>query len=161
MIQRIQFSRTIRVAQMLFLAALLFVTANSQNRNEQGTCDLPQSIKVHTFESVSLENLMRIIPVMEAHKNSHGFIITYAGPSSSLAEAQKRADVAKRQLLEKRQWISQSGVLNSRLNTLVCGYREVPTIELWVTPVGAAPPLCSPTMAVPQTRTKRPPRRRR
>ena len=140
--------------------ALCCLTAEAQNRNDS-QCGLPQSIKVHTFESVSLENLMRMIPVMEAHKNSHGFIVMYAAPSSSLAAAQKRADAAKRQLLEKQQWINQSDVLNARLNTLVCGYREAPTTEVWVTPAGAAPPVCAPTIAVPETRPKRPLRRRR
>lgn len=161
MIKRIQFSRITRTAEILLLAALLFVSANSQNRNEQSTCDLPQSIKVHMFEIASLENLLRIIPVMEAHKNSHGFIVTYAGRFSSLAEAQRRADIAKRQLLEKRQWINQSDVLNARLNTLVCGYREAPATELWVTPVGAAPPVCAPTKAVRERRPKRQRVRRR
>ena len=147
-----------RIAALV--CALCCLSAAAQNRNDS-QCGLPQSIKVHTFESVSLENLMRIIPVMEAHKNSHGFIVTYAGRSSSLAAAQKRADVAKRQILGKQEWINQSDVLNARLNTLVCGYREAPETELWVTPAGAAPPVCAPTIAVPERQPKRPARRRR
>ena len=147
------------VSVALLVFALSLLPGQAQNRTEQ-QCARPQSIKVHSFESVSLENLVRIIPVMEAHKNSHGFIVTYAGRSSSLAEAQKRADVAKRQLLEKQQWINRSDVLNARLNTLVCGHREAPAAELWVTPVGAAPPICSPTIVVPRAEAKRPSRRR-
>lgn len=144
----------------VLVLALCCLTAAAQNRNDS-QCGLPQSIKVHSFEIISLENLKRILPVMEAHKNSHGFIVTYAGRSSSLAAAQKRADAAKRQLLEKHEWINQSDVLNARLNTLVCGYREAPETELWVTPAGSAPPVCAATMAVPEKRPTRPPRRRR
>lgn len=153
-------SARMAVSGSVLVVALSVLPGLAQDRRE-AQCALPPSIKVHAFESISLESLERILPVMEAHKNSHGFIVTYAGRSSSLAEAQKRADVAKRQILEKHQWINQSDVLNARLNTLVCGYREAPTTELWVTPAGAAPPVCSPTIAVPETRTKRPPRRRR
>lgn len=149
-----------RTIVLAVLMALSFLPGQAQNPSD-ARCALPPSIKVHSFESVSLENLMRIIPVMEAHRNSHGFIVTYAGRSSSLAAAQKTADVAKRQILAKQEWINQSDVLNARLNTLVCGYRETPATELWVTPVGAAPPGCAPTIAVPETRPKRPPRRRR
>src|SRR5688572_24252624 len=103
--------KAVSVGMLVFMLSLF--PGQAQNRSAQ-QCALPASIKVDTFESVSLEKLVRIIPVMEAHKNSHGFIITYAGRSSSLAEAQKRADVAKRQLLEKHQWINQSDVLNAR-----------------------------------------------
>ena len=154
-----RFMKFIRIV-LAFALALGCLNAEAQNPSDT-QCGLAQAIKVHSFESVSLENLMRIIPVMEAHRNSHGFIITYAGRSSSLAAAQKSADVAKRQILAKQEWINQSDVLNARLNTLVCGYRETPATELWVTPVGAAPPVCAATIAVPETRPKRPPRRRR
>ena len=128
--------------------ALICVTVEAQDRND-AQCALPQSIKVLTFETSSLQSLERIIPVIEVHKNSHGFIVAYAGRRSSLAEAQKRADLAKLELLEKHQWINQSDVLNAHLNTLVCGYRETPAMELWVTPVGAAPPVCAPDTTVP------------
>ena len=149
-----------RIVALSVIVALCPLAGRMQNRNG-AQCTLPQSIKVHAFERVSLENLERILPVMEAHKNSHGFIVTYAGRSASLAEAQKRADVAKRRLLEKHQWINQSDVVNARLNTLVCGYREAPATELWVTPVGGAPPVCAPTIAVLKAPAKRVRRRRR
>jgi hypothetical protein len=136
------------IKTVVLVIALICVTVEAQDRND-AQCALPQSIKVLTFETPTLQSLERIIPVMETNKDSHGFIITYAGGRSSLAEAQKRADLAKRELLENHQWINQSDVLNARLNTLVCGYRETPAMELWVTPVGAAPPVCAPDKTVP------------
>lgn len=143
---------------------LCFQTGEAQQPNNR-TCDAAPAIKVATFESLSPESdkakLLQIIPVMEAHAHSHGFIVTYAGRGSTLAEAQRRADRAKRQVLEKQEWINQSDGLNSRLNTHVCGFRETPAIELWVTPVGAAPPICAPTVIAPETPPKRVPRRRR
>lgn len=145
---------------IITVLALSCLTGFAQNPSP-GQCALPPSIKVHSFQAVSLESLERIIPVMEAHLNSHGFIVSYAGRRSSLAEAQRRADLAKRTLLAKREWINGSDGLNSRLNTLVCGFREAAEFELWVTPVAAAPPVCTPTIEPPTRRPKQPARRTR
>lgn len=151
------------LAALLVVLGLHLITGRAQERNKE-LCGLPQSIKVDTFDSLSRQaqmgRLERIIPVMKVNADSHAFIITYAGRHSSLAEAQRRADLAKRQLLEKHEWIGSS-VMNSHVNTLVCGYRELASTELWVTPVGAAPPVCASTVTVPQTAPKRPARRPR
>ena len=148
----------------LFVLAVGCWTGQAQDQNNRA-CDTSPAIKVADFEGPALESdwtkLQQIIPVMESHPHSHGFIVMYAGRSSTLAEAQRRADQAKRKVLDNREWINQSDVLNSRLNTLVCGFRETAAMELWVTPVGAAPPVCGPTVAKPETPAKRPPPRRR
>lgn len=149
------------VAALVVLLLPLFVGRAQDRGKEQ--CPLPQSIKVDTYESLPLTaqtaRLEKLIPVMEAHEDSHGFIVTYAGSRAPLASAQRAADQAKRQLLSKHEWIRSSGV-NARVNTLVCGYRENAAVELWVTPVGAAPPVCAPT-AVPAPKSKPQPRRLR
>jgi hypothetical protein len=151
------------LAALLVVLALPLITGRAQERSKE-LCRLPPSTKVDAFDNLSrraqMVRLERIIPVMEAHSDSHAFIVTYAGRHSSLAEAQRRADLAKRQLLEKHEWI-RSSVMNSRVNTLVCGYREVASTELWVTPVGAAPPVCAPTVTGSQTAPKRAARRPR
>jgi hypothetical protein len=142
------------VAALALVLTLSLVTGRAQSRHE--ACPLPPSIKLDAYEDSAVETqltrLEKIIPVMESQKNSHGFIVTYAGQHATLAQAQKRADLAKRLLLNKHEWINQSDGLNSRLNTLVCGYRDRPATELWVTPVGAAAPVCSPTVPGPIVR---------
>lgn len=153
-----------KLARTVLLVFTCFCFATPAQNRTDVQCGLPQSIKVDEFESLSLESdiakLEQIIPVMEANKNSHGFIVTYGSRRSSLAEAQRRADRAKQKLLDKHAWINRSDVLNSRLNTLVCGYRRTPAMELWVTPVGAAPPVCASTVVAPETRPRARPRRR-
>jgi hypothetical protein len=146
----------------LILLWLPVLIGRAQERGKE-LCPLPQSIRVDVYDSLppkaQTARLEKLIPVMEAQKDSHGFIVAYAGSLSSLAAAQRAADQAKRQLLSKHEWIGGSGV-NSRVNTLVCGYRVKATMELWVTPVGAAPPVCAPTV-VPEPRAKSQPRRPR
>jgi hypothetical protein len=89
---------------------------------------------------------------------SNAFIIGYAGRSGRAGEGLARADRAKQILTD------ESVFYNIRFNTLDCGRRETPATELWITPVGASPPRCSPTIeptpATAKGAGRRPPRRR-
>ena len=75
--------------------------------------------------------------------DTKAFIIGYAGRGGAAGDGLKRADRARRIITEGS---FDSFLLNPRVNTLDCGRREAPATEIWVTPAGAAPPRCSPTL---------------
>lgn len=107
-------------------------------------------------EKSRLERLAAALKAKDEDVNA--FIIGYAGRSGRAGEGLTRADRAKQILTD------ESVFYNTRLNTLDCGRRETPSTELWITPVGAAPPRCSPTLdptpAPAKGATGRPTRRR-
>ncbi|HEY0170534.1 MAG TPA: hypothetical protein VGB98_05895 [Pyrinomonadaceae bacterium] len=88
-----------------------------------------------------MSRLGRLAAALDAEdKDTKAFIIGYAGRAGRAGEALVRADSAKQILVEK------SVLYNTRLNTLDCGRREAASTELWITPAGASPPPCSPTL---------------
>lgn len=109
-------------------------------------CGLPErSRKVDEFGDVSGDEeksrLERLAVALNAEvEDTKAFIIGYAGRSGRAGEALTRADRAKQLLVEK------SFSYNTRLNTLDCGRREAASTQLWITPPGASPPPCSPTL---------------
>jgi hypothetical protein len=128
-------------------------------------CGLPvQSRKVDEYGNIPAaeeeSRLDKLAAALKAeHEDTVAFIVAYAGRGGRAGDAFKRADRAKQVLVEK------SVFFNSRLNTLDCGRREVASTEFWLTPAGASPPRCSPTLDPPPAPAKgavrRPPPRRR
>lgn len=103
--------------------------------------------------------LERLAAALDAEdEDTKVFVFGYAGRSGRAGEGLTRADRAKQALVEK------STFYNTRLNTLDCGRRETASTELWLTPAGASPPRCSPTLdptpAPSKGAARRPPRRR-
>ncbi|MET0622500.1 MAG: hypothetical protein ABW250_05940 [Pyrinomonadaceae bacterium] len=89
--------------------------------------------------------------------------LLFTAPADALTSApafaqDARADRAKQALIDK------SNSYDTRLNALDCGRRETPSTELWMSPAGASPPPCSPTLdptpAPSKGAVKRPTRRR-
>ncbi len=110
------------------------LAASSRKLDEYG--QLPA-----TEELSRLEEKLR--PALQAeHDDAKAFIVAYAGRGDRPGAALARADRAKQALVDK-----ESYFYGRRLNTLDCGRRETPSIELWITPVGASPPPCTPTLA--------------
>lgn len=72
---------------------------------------------------------------------AQGYVIAYGGRSSQPEDAQKAADNATDYTMNTRK------LDGSRTLSGVGGYREEPTIELWITPEGGAPPMATPTVA--------------
>jgi hypothetical protein len=72
---------------------------------------------------------------------AQGYIIAYGGRTSRPEDAQKAADNATDYTMDVR------GVDGARTLSGVGGYREEPTIELWIAPDGGTPPLATPTLA--------------
>ena len=85
--------------------------------------------------------LERLVAALKAEpENTKAFIIGYAGRAGRAGEGLARADRAKQVLTD------ESVFYNTRINALDCGRREAPSTELWLTPAGASPPPCSPTL---------------
>jgi hypothetical protein len=72
---------------------------------------------------------------------AQGYIIAYGGRTSRPDDAQKAADNATNYTMNTRK------MDGARTLAGVGGYREEPTIELWIAPDGAAPPMATPTVA--------------
>ncbi|HVG17973.1 MAG TPA: hypothetical protein VNI02_02905 [Blastocatellia bacterium] len=122
-------------------------TGNSSlsNSQDQPPCGLQPSRKIDAYGNTSLgEERARLdkfaVLLKDEPEGVKGFIVGYAGRSARAGEAQSRADRAKEYLVEK------NAFYNPRLNTVDCGYREEQATELWITAVGGAPPLCSPSI---------------
>lgn len=110
---------------------------------DRSGCGLPPSRKIDEYVSLGPDaektRLDKFAAAVEDEpEDTKGFIIAYAVRGGRSGQA--RADRAKEYLVEKQV------MLNTRLNTLDCGHREAETIELWITPVGAAPPSCTPSV---------------
>jgi hypothetical protein len=72
---------------------------------------------------------------------AQGYIIAYGGRTSRPEDAQKAADNATGYTMNTRK------MDGARTLAGVGGYREEPTIELWIAPDGSAPPMATPTVA--------------
>ena len=71
---------------------------------------------------------------------AQGYVIAYGGRKSLAGTAMKMADRVKDYLVKKRNLDAQ------RVMTLDGGFREEPTVELWLVPSGATPPSATPTV---------------
>jgi hypothetical protein len=69
-----------------------------------------------------------------------GYLLAYGGRRSQPDEAQKWLDAAADYLMKVR------GIPGARSLVGVGGYREEPTIELWIAPAGGTPPMATPTV---------------
>lgn len=72
---------------------------------------------------------------------AQGYVIAYGGKTSRPDDAQKAADNATDYTMNTRK------MDGARTLAGVGGYREEPTIELWIAPPGATPPMATPTVA--------------
>jgi hypothetical protein len=73
--------------------------------------------------------------------DARGYIIVYAGRRARIGEAKVRADRAKRYLIEAQ------GVKAERIITVDGGYRERPTVDLYLVPRNARTvPIPTPTV---------------
>lgn len=84
-----------------------------------------------------------------------GYVFCYGGRRGPRGEAQARCRRAKDYLVGVRELDA------ARLVTVDGGYREDPTVQLWVVPAGASPPAATPTVDPAEVEFVEPPRRRR
>jgi hypothetical protein len=71
---------------------------------------------------------------------AQGYIIAYGGRTSRPEDAQKAADNATEYTMNVRK------MDGARTLAGVGGYREEPTVELWIAPYGGTPPMATPTV---------------
>jgi hypothetical protein len=88
-------------------------------------------------EKQRLDNF--VIALME-DKGRQGYIVAYAGQIARVGEAKERADRAKNYLVNVRRFPP------GQLKAIDGGYREESTLELYVVPAGACPPIVRPTV---------------
>lgn len=72
---------------------------------------------------------------------AQGYVIAYGGRTSRPEDGQTAADNATDYTMNTRK------LDGARTLSGVGGYREEPTIELWIAPEGGAPPMATPTVA--------------
>lgn len=130
------------------------LSAPTQKSTNPLNCGLTPSRKVDEFGNLNagdeMGRLDKFASILKGeHEDTRGFIIGYGGRRGKISEAQKRADRAKEYLVNKDPY-----AYNSKINTVDCGYRVEPATELWITPMGAAPPPCLGTISPSEARIK-------
>ena len=85
--------------------------------------------------------LDEFVLALQNDPTAQGYIIAYGGRTSRPEDAQKAADNATDYTMNTRK------MDGARTLSGVGGYREEPTIELWIAPEGGTPPTATPTVA--------------
>lgn len=106
-------------------------TAPAAKFGEYVTRDLSANKKMLDDFVIALQN----------DPDAQGYIIAYGGKTSRPDDAQKAADNATDYTMNVRK------MDGARTLSGVGGYREEPTIELWIAPPGGDPPMATPTVA--------------
>ncbi|HEY9401609.1 MAG TPA: hypothetical protein VIQ24_02865 [Pyrinomonadaceae bacterium] len=90
--------------------------------------------------SANKAQLDKFVLALQQDPTAQGYLIAYGGRTSQPEDAQKAADNATDYTINTRK------MDGARTLSGVGGYREQPTIELWIAPPGATPPLATPTV---------------
>lgn len=84
--------------------------------------------------------LDKFVIELQNDPSAQGYVIAYGGRTSRPEDAQKAADNATNYTMNVRK------VDGARTLSGVGGYRERPTVELWIAPAGGTPPAATPTV---------------
>ncbi|HYP00503.1 MAG TPA: hypothetical protein VER76_09975 [Pyrinomonadaceae bacterium] len=90
--------------------------------------------------SANKAQLDKFVLALQQDPTAQGYLIAYGGRTSRPEDAQKAADNATDYTINT---LKMDG---ARTLSGVGGYREQPTVELWIAPAGATPPLATPTV---------------
>ncbi|MFL6228400.1 MAG: hypothetical protein ACJ741_06440 [Pyrinomonadaceae bacterium] len=90
--------------------------------------------------SANKAQLDNFINELQRDPTAQGYLIAYGGRTSRPEDAQKAADNATNYTMNVRK------MDGARTLSGMGGYREKPTIELWIAPAGGAPPSATPTV---------------
>jgi hypothetical protein len=85
--------------------------------------------------------LDEFVVALQNDPTAQGYVIAYGGRTSRPEDAQSAADHATDYTMKTRK------MDGGRTLSGVGGYREEPTIELWIAPAGGTPPMATPTVA--------------
>lgn len=80
--------------------------------------------------------------------SAQGYLIAYGGKTSRVGDAQKAADSATDYTINVRK------MDGARTLSGVGGYRDKPTVELFIGPVGGTPPMGTPTVAAEKVKPR-------
>lgn len=92
---------------------------------------------------------------LQNNPNAQGYIIVYGGRTSTPTAVSALGERSRHYLVATR------GIDASRVVVINGGYRERPTIQLWIVPPGATPPAATPTIQPDQAQPAAPRRPRR
>jgi hypothetical protein len=95
---------------------------------------------VTTDLSANKAQLDKFVSALLQDPTAQGYLIAYGGRTSRPDDAQKAADNATNYTMNTRK------MDGARTLSGVGGYREQPTIELWIAPAGGTPPTATPTV---------------
>jgi hypothetical protein len=90
--------------------------------------------------SANKAQLDKFVLALQQDPTAQGYLIAYGGRTSRPEDAQKAADNATDYTMNTRK------MDGARTLSGVGGYREQPTVELWIAPAGGAPPMATPTV---------------
>ena len=90
--------------------------------------------------SANKAQLDKWVLALQQDPTAQGYLIAYGGRTSRPEDAQKAADNATDYTMHVRK------MDGARTLSGVGGYREQPTVELWIAPEGGAPPMATPTV---------------
>ena len=113
-------------------------------------CPPPMSRKFDEYGDISLKDeqarLSQFAAELKNAPASQGYVMAYGGRRGRAGGARSRGARAKSYLVRRQ------GLDVSRIVVIDGGLREGPTVELFLTPVGAVPPSPSPTVFVGRKR---------
>jgi hypothetical protein len=90
--------------------------------------------------SANKAQLDKFVNALQLDPTAQGYLIAYGGRTSRPQDAQKAADNATNYTMNVRK------MDGARTLSGTGGYREQPTVELWIAPAGGAPPTATPTV---------------
>ncbi len=90
--------------------------------------------------SANRAQLDKFVAALQQDPTAQGYLIGYGGRTSHPEDAQKAVDNATDYTMNVRK------MDGARTLSGVGGYREQPTVELWIAPAGGAPPMATPTV---------------
>jgi hypothetical protein len=106
--------------------------------------DLPSAVERRRLDAF-VDELQRHSHKDPAYADTMAYILAYAGRRHRRGEAAVRAERAKEYLVKAHR------IDRRRIVTVDGGYREAPSVELYLVPAGGNPPLATPTVEPSET----------
>lgn len=107
-------------------------------------CGLQAARKVAEYEGLDSADekasLDGFAAALQEDETAMGYVLSYAGRRARKGEAQRRGERAKSYLVRER------GFEEARIVVVDGGHREEPTVEVFIVPASATPPLVTPTV---------------
>lgn len=118
----------------------------------------PESIKFDSYRALpGMKEHTRLSAFAVQLKNApgaQGYLLVYVGRRGLAGEAKKAAARSQEYLVKTR------GIDARRIVTVHAGFKEEVTIDLWLVPTGAIPPVADPTIDPGEVRITKPVHRR-